>query len=122
MIKVGEGFHSLQHYCQAFWHEHLLDYAALDQNLASDALTPLTVQLTALCQVHRIYRQVIHRIAPFQPCGPASVKFEGQLKLLAGLPDLQDIVRCILVSREEAKCQNRVSDSTSLHGFHMRLV
>ncbi|KAF2231650.1 hypothetical protein EV356DRAFT_535325 [Viridothelium virens] len=111
MILVGEGFHSLQHYCHAFWHEHLLDYAALDPGLTSDALTPLIVQLTALCQVHKIYWQVVHRIVPFKPCGPASVKLEAQLKLLVGSPDLQDMVRCILMSREEAKCQYRDRDN-----------
>jgi len=48
ILRVVEGFHSLQLYANAFWVEHLLEYASLNPRSDGRAGDPLMTQLLEL--------------------------------------------------------------------------
>jgi hypothetical protein len=52
LTQIGEGFHSLQLYANAFWLEHLLEYAVVRGSVNSHHLNPLAKQLSLLCEMH----------------------------------------------------------------------
>ncbi|KAF2103370.1 hypothetical protein NA57DRAFT_72345 [Rhizodiscina lignyota] len=105
MQNLTERFHSLHHYCRAFWHEHLFDYATLTPDLVQDRSSTLALQLRLLCDVHRRVSEAQPFLEQLSDRSLTNDKLEQKLALLADMHYLHRIVREVLISRERSNEQ-----------------
>jgi hypothetical protein len=109
LLRVVEGFHSLQLYANAFWPEHVLEFALLYSAIGTIGTDPIMVQLHQLKEIHDKYT-----VSPADRRTESTAALDPRLDRLKGRTDLHTLLKQVLRYRQSLLYaqQNSRGDNT----------
>ena len=106
IIRVGEGFHSLQLYANAFWLDHLLDYAKSAGNQHEDF--QLRLQVSQFCELYggELVKTTLEAKSHARSTTPEN------LEVLRSWGGIFSLAENLYLHREAVRCRQRTSKRT----------
>ncbi|KAI9791132.1 MAG: hypothetical protein M1816_004363 [Peltula sp. TS41687] len=120
LIRVGEGFHGLHLYANAYWLDHLLSYVDMSKSLDTDASSPLVTQLLRLCETHQQLLDTVQNTSISRSLPLTAAQSDKRMGGLSGYPEIHAIAQQVLGSRQRTidyQPQNCLEDTRAVDDY-----